>query len=104
MSITILPRRQRAHPTMQPVHARAQVSSVKTKTKHRLLYARVRVPNTALACREYREGATLLRDLGMPMAARMLEATADALQSTVTPADDDTVVADVPPLPPVEPK
>lgn len=101
MSITILPRRHRIHPTMQPVHigpAQRRVASV--KTKHRL-YARV--PSSALACQEYRDGATLLRDLGMPLAARMLEATAEALQSAVGPAED-TVVTDVPPSAPPEPK
>jgi hypothetical protein len=94
MPVTILPRRQRQHATMRPLRPGHQAEPRRVN---------VRVPSTAIACQEYRDSAVLLRDLGLALAAHILEATADALQrNTVSPDGDDTVVADVPHIP--EPK
>lgn len=93
--VSVLPRRarrERLHSTMQPVFI--------TPTSPPRYSVRVRIPGGGTPCREYLDGATLLRDLGMHLAADLLTAAGEAIRTPVptTTVDDDTVVHDPDPM------
>lgn len=89
----ILPRHRTIHPTLQPIHA--------ATTAHRKV-VNVRVPSTAAAVAQYREGAEFLRSVGLEIAATLLESTADSIapEQTLTDiavarTDTDTMVQEM---------